>query len=287
MNQILVLGPPDVGKRFIISNLTGGSTTEWNIITKYYTAQVQFVLATTIQEAEACEGCQALALVVDSTKTSDLSQHANLLRAKSPELECTLVISNQRSEDAVIFDVQAEDAYDLGVEIVHVKYNPSVQKSANLLESSDGIDRIIKALQCVMWPEMQRQKPPMKKPQASPIVTSEHNEEEVSSSVQIQDINPPNIGDVGRYEPPDPQKMLDAMLGPDDVENNMQEFESLMHVMADTKENASNLSDEERRKRAEEVAMRLLKFMNLDDDLGEEDMKILNDIEAEVKSQEE
>merc|ERR1719433_1599185 len=159
MNRIAIVGPDDVGKKVLAALIVGGESLEWKLETKYYTACINLVFLSSLEEIQARNQFQALILIIDGTKTSDLKEYQDLLKSITPELECSLVVSNQRRNTDVLFKISPEKAYELGVEVINVKHDPSLERSANILQSSDGIDRIIKALQCVMWPDMERRNP--------------------------------------------------------------------------------------------------------------------------------
>ena len=81
-----------------------------------------------------------------------------------------------------------------------------------------------------------------------------------------------------------------------EVEKEMFEFESLMRLMQDTRDNAKHLNDEERKNRAENVALRLMDYMQLaggepeEDEVaeaieGEEQMRLVGEDESKVNEE--
>lgn len=99
---ILVVGSTDVGKRALISRITGSADQTlpctWTIDTRYYTAETSVkVLNCSSSDASASysQGCEALLLVVDASREETFHDVRAWLSDQSLTPEINLVVLNK------------------------------------------------------------------------------------------------------------------------------------------------------------------------------------------------
>merc|ERR1712043_105067 len=144
---------------FIAERLINSEDGEtWIIENKYYVADVEFLFVDEPQkleeiESESFQGC----IFVFDSSSLHFEAWENVVKLYGNQAECTLIVGNQIVQGATQMKLEAERAYDLGGEFIQLPFNAKRIRSTSLMNSSSGIDRIIKAFECVMWRNMERQ----------------------------------------------------------------------------------------------------------------------------------
>eukprot|EP00494_Astrolonche_serrata_P002277 UN02283 len=107
---------------------------------------------------------QAIILVLDSTDKSLFDQTLKLWGKtfENENLKSSVIVGNHPTDKSTkVSNIASDKLMDLQAEFVLLKYNQKRVESNSMLDESEGVDRIEKALQCVMWPDLTRNKPPV------------------------------------------------------------------------------------------------------------------------------
>lgn len=231
---------------------------DWKIDTKYYSAQVQvcvesepFALMENLEDERAkafLRTVQAVILVFDSSSQESFEQMKSFVKIIdmfSPET--VLCASNKadlaRDKAESHRKVQQEWCQEKGIEYVETNsIEASVEQGTG---EKEGISRVMEALHVTMWSNMTRKE---LKPNRPNELGGEH--ETAPSS--------PNTGEDN--DPP----------GEEAEDEDLEALFDMVRDMRNIKHQLQGLSDDERRKQAEEMTFRLLgEYLKMEDQLEE------------------
>ncbi|KDO20733.1 hypothetical protein SPRG_13315 [Saprolegnia parasitica CBS 223.65] len=249
MSRVLVLGSAQVGKKHIVEAVVaaGGAqdAAEWakaddhavlahTLVTKYYSAPIAFHVPEAAHDVpEDLSPYEGLLLVWDATQKASWSHAQSVLVA----------VANRASPDMVLENMN-DCCLEHGFEHIAVSRGAS---SAAAGSETSGIDRLVEALQCNMWTSMEmrdgvRHPTAESAPAAAPKApTTPHPTPASTPSLLEQD----------------------------------EGFEALLQEVLSIREdvNLQRLTDDERRARAADMAMKLMSLLgdNSDDDESSDD----------------
>ncbi|OQR94048.1 hypothetical protein ACHHYP_01895 [Achlya hypogyna] len=253
-SRVLVLGDARVGKKHVVEALvaSSGTAAEWSktddtlalphtLCTKYYTAALEFVIPTNKVLPTDLDGYEAALLVWDATQKASWVYVQSTMEALSTRdhgLEVLIAVAN-RATAGLVFENMTDACLEHNVEHVQV-HEASVALSPT--DETSGIDRIIEALQCNMWASMV-----MLNGQPKPSVPE-----------------PQVVAEEPKAVPPPPT-------GP--IRDQEEDFEALLHEVMSIRQdvNQNRLTDEERRARAADMAMKLWSLLGEGESSDEED----------------
>ncbi|KAG1698685.1 hypothetical protein DVH05_014642 [Phytophthora capsici] len=282
-SRLLVLGPDDANKLAVISKLSelcGDSTTAaatsdvtvLNLQTKYYRAPVEVHVHQVIDNApepalkHELHDYEALLCVVDATqRESFLHVHrfAKRIVDTLPYDVCLLVAgtSSNPSENVKKMESWCQEN---GFEFVDLDaQGPSGEDS--VIDEKQGIERVLEALHCNMWRSMEMNPPKVETPEE----TEPETKEDKVDSVETEEQNTPTDDSKLQALLQALEIAGDATVGGEadkDDDLDMAQFSALISEVRDVRDQGESLTDEQRRERAAEVAMKLWNFLGADEE---------------------
>ncbi|KAH9136538.1 hypothetical protein LEN26_006110 [Aphanomyces euteiches] len=212
------------------------------ISTKYYTAPVEFDV-----HADLCDdwaSYEACLLIWDpSDKASWARVQDTVERMEDHSFDALLAISTSSVDGTMSLQNTLDWCLDHGVEHVALERAESEDPASN--DEATGIDRVVEALQCTMWKSM---------------------EVKANSSSDVAPTPAPQAAPPVAENPP----VTEAMFQPssNNVDEDATNFESLLQEVQSIRAqlNREDVSDDQRRARAADMAMRLWNLLGEDDD---------------------
>ncbi|KAK1943939.1 Alpha- and gamma-adaptin-binding protein p34 [Phytophthora citrophthora] len=282
-SRLLVLGPDEASKLAVISKLrelSGDSNTApaatdvvvLNLQTKYYRAPVEIHVHQVTDNApepalkHELHDYEALLCVVDATqRESFLHVHrfAKRIVDTLPYDVCLLVAgtSSAASENVKKMENWSQEN---GFEFVDLDAQ-SPSDEDNVINEKQGIERVLEALHCNMWRSMEMNPPKVEAPEE----TEPEKKEEKTDSAEAE----------GQDTSTDDSKLQallqalelagDATVGGEadkDDDLDMAQFSALISEVRNVRDQGESLTDEQRRERAAEVAMKLWNFLGADEE---------------------
>lgn len=178
MNSIVIFSHPQTNKSLLqqliaarspVQSRASDATGQLLLVTKYYDAPVSICSIDSVGSLKSDENNQHQALIAlyhdaDSLNfvKQELADAEDLLSAIDTKLLVATLATGARDLANQHDRNISEWCIDMGIEHMHVeldeeKSNAGASTAASpLLEEKQGIDRIIEALECTMWPQMIR-----------------------------------------------------------------------------------------------------------------------------------
>ncbi|KAL3658527.1 hypothetical protein V7S43_016411 [Phytophthora oleae] len=282
-SRLLVLGPDQDSKLAVISKLselcddsnTAAATSDvavLNLQTKYYRASVEVhvhqVIDNTPEPALKHElhDYEALLCVVDATqRESFLHVHrfAKRIVDTLPYDVCLLAAGTSSATKKNVKEMEGW-CQDNGFEFLDLDAQ-NLPGDDSVIDEKQGIERVLEALHCNMWRSMEMNPPKVEVPEE----TEPEKKEEKVESAEAEEQDTPT--DDSRL-----QALLqaleiaeDATVGDEankDDDLDMAQFSALISEVRNVRDQGESLTDEQRRERAAEVAMKLWNFLGADEE---------------------
>ncbi|KAF0700185.1 Aste57867_9313 [Aphanomyces stellatus] len=274
-SRVLVLGGAAAAKQdvaeAVLKKMNVDTTIAWNkvegndedvsylahsmtISTKYYTAPVELHVHTCVGDDWASyEACLCVWDAADKSSWSHVQDAVERMQDHSFDAFLSIAVSSNGAAEGESTSLQhaLDWCIDHGVE--HVPFNLTKSSDSLTNDETSGIDRVVEALQCTMWKSME-----MKDGRAAPPVVNHATTVDESRDEGNPAVDLPTTAGV-----PSPPSAPDTV---DDFEALLQQ----VHAIRSQVTNPSNVSDDERRERAAEMAMKLWSLLG-DDDASDSD----------------
>ncbi|ETV96015.1 hypothetical protein H310_10670, partial [Aphanomyces invadans] len=283
-SQVLVLGAPGFTTEELVENIVrkvdASQEIAWTtaassvhrahgvtISTKYYAAPVVFHVHSHKFDGDwaAYEACLLVWDTNDSTSWCQVQDSVDRMGEHSYDV--LLAVAFGSLDHSNIIETTADWCLEHGVEQVVVTPVESSNDDpiSTSVDGTTGVDRIVEALECTMWTSME-----MKNGHAPPSQTSSLN---AQTSPCKRDTQPRDAVFSNVVEAPDRSTSAPSTSTsvPDKDRESVEEFESLLQEVQAIRSQMHGVSDDERRKRAADMAMRLWEMMGAgDSDSGRE-----------------
>ncbi|CEG36229.1 Uncharacterized conserved protein [Plasmopara halstedii] len=285
VSRLLVLGPDQDSNVAVTSKLqvlsTASSTYSLqdipvlNIRTKYYRAPVQLHLHLVRDNTpepvlqHELHDYEAVMCVVDANNHDsflNLDRFAQRLVDIVPYEVCLLVTSTSTGPTSTENIKQmVKWCEDTGFEFIDL--NPvKVSNEDNVINEKQGIERVLEALQCNMWRSMEMNSAKEKNSTLPALdeVSASTAEKRLDSSKSSEQVD---AADDGQCHALLQALKLDGKVSSyenDDVD--MAQFSAMIAEVRNVRDECKSLSDEKRRERATEVAMKLWSYLGTDDE---------------------
>ncbi|RHZ26733.1 hypothetical protein DYB31_006008 [Aphanomyces astaci] len=278
-SQVLVLGAAGVGKEglveAVVRQVDASKGISWTkgassfrahpatISTKYYTAAVEFHVHSQPFSGDwtAYEACL---LVWNANDKSSWSHVQNAVEGMGEHSFDVLMAVACGSNIAINMENAMDWCLERGVEHVAVDLassEPAASSSDDLAskDGTTGMARIVEALECTMWKSME-----MKHGHAAPAAISS---DALASSEP--DPSPPELPSFNAAPPSVSSTAIPTSSAQPSANTNnnngVEEFETLLHEVQAIRSQMQGVSDDQRRARAAEMAMKLWEMMGNDD----------------------
>ncbi|GMF30402.1 unnamed protein product [Phytophthora lilii] len=284
-----------------VSDPKSADVTVLNLQTKYYRAPVEVhvhrVLDNEPEPALQHElhDYEAVMCVVDAgQRESFLHVHRFAKRIVDvlPYDVCLLVAG---TSSATTDNVKKMESWcqDNGFEFVDLDGEQGEPSDDSVIDEKRGIERVLEALHCNMWRSMEMNPAPTATTSkvtkdATPEVAVEdaaEAEQKTENPTDVKENNAAVDAETENQDSADDDSRLQALLqaleiagGPDadgdaggegdDDDLDMAEFSALISEVRNVRDQGQSLTDEQRRERAAEVAMKLWNFLGADDEDG-------------------
>lgn len=282
---ILVLGSSAVDKLALVSRVVGtavapsSSSIPWKIDNKYYTANVTIQ----VKNLDDCdvridEHLEAVVLVFNiETKRSFTclqSWWESNGVAANPAIKLVVGMANnsssaaQQQQPSWLFEAQ-QWCSDQLIEYVTLSRYPAAHSFATAPPETDseGLDRLVEALQAHMWPGLK-----LKPRDGSSVLISEQSEAQQNGALEdrsLEDASSGRANPAGEHinNHLEAAAHSSSLLDDDDQAENL---DLLFAELAGARDRLQHLNDADRREAAASLVMRLMGAMGLEDDEGHE-----------------
>ncbi|EQC38060.1 hypothetical protein SDRG_04490 [Saprolegnia diclina VS20] len=257
MSRVLVLGSDHVGKKQLVEAVVAAAgaqdAAEWakldghavlahTLVTKYYSAPLAFHVPEAAHAVpDDLSPYEGLLLVWDATQKASWSHVQSVMEAiasREHDLEVLVAVANHASPSMVLENMN-DCCLEHGFE--HIAVSRDASSAATGSETS-GVDRLVEALQCNMWTSME-----MRDGVRNP--TTESTPTPAAA---------PKTPKTPQSTPASTPSLLEQDEG----------FEALLQEVLSIREdvNLQRLTDDERRARAADMAMKLMSLLGDSDD---------------------
>lgn len=289
VSRLLVLGPDAQGREVIsqLQQLCGDdkSSEELAVLhlrTKYYRAAVEAHVHEVKDNApltalqHALHDYEALLCVVDAAKTDSfvhIGRYAKKVVDTLPYDVCLLAASTTAASKESVAKLESW-SQDNGFEFVDLNADQPEEAEDDVIDEKHGVERVLEALHCNMWRSMDMN---VNDADAKAAKTEETENQKEATEDEIKadkDAAPEAANDDSRL-----RTLLQALEGADEGDDSdddddgafdMSEFSALISQVRNVRDEGQTLTDEQRRERAAEVAMKLWNFLGADEDEGSE-----------------
>lgn len=286
-SRLLVLGPDldsNVAVAYKLQALSNADSYEsdmklLNIQTKYYRASVELhvhqVRDNTPEPALQHEphDYEAIMCVVDDASYEDSFLHVHAFAKHIVDIfpyDVCLLVAYTSSTTMENVEKMKKWCQDNSFEFIELDATNDVN-DASFIDEKMGIERVLEALQCNMWKSMEMNSPKAETLSPSKVektleVTCEKNSERIEA-----------IGEIDATDDTKPQSLVEALdvagkgtdSGHGDDGADAAQFSDLIAEVRNVRDQGQFLTDEKRRERAAEVAMKLWNFLGADDENGD------------------
>ncbi|OQS04019.1 hypothetical protein THRCLA_03700 [Thraustotheca clavata] len=254
MSRVLVLGDKHVGKKYVVEALVGatGGKVSWRndgemaattLRTKYYSALIEFHVpsSSVLDDLSPYEGVLMVWDAGRKTSWSTVEAAMEAIARQEHGLEVMLAVANRVTPGTVLDNMQ-DLCLEHGVEHVAIDEGRVDEPAAVGTGETKGIERIVEALQCTMWCSMEMASG-HEKPAQEPVV----------NAASESNVNVPTQEIPGHHQDED--------------------FEALLNEVLSIREdvNQNRMTDDERRARAAEMAMKLWSLLGEEDESSDEE----------------
>ncbi|KAE9032801.1 hypothetical protein PR001_g10450 [Phytophthora rubi] len=311
VSRLLVLGPDQDSRRAVVSKLrelSGDAALDsdasvLSLRTKYYRARVE-VHAHQVRDnapepalQHALHDYEALLCVVDAGQRESFLHVQRLAKRVVGTLPYDVCLLAAATASASRESVNKLEGWcqDNGFEFVDLDAEQHAADDDDVIDEKLGVERVLEALHCNMWRSMEMNPPVVEEVEATkvkdavPEVEAEKEEGgQQKSDNQVQDKDDNVTVAAEEVDMSTDDSRLQALLqaleiagGPDagsgeagdgdDDDLDMAEFSALISEVRDVRDQGQSLTDEQRRERAAEVAMKLWNFLGEDGDASDSD----------------
>ncbi|KAF1795506.1 hypothetical protein JG687_00002927 [Phytophthora cactorum] len=299
-SRLLVLGPDKGSNATVISKLralcgdpdansTASDVTLLHLQTKYYRAPVELhvhqVRDDTPEPALQHElhDYEAVMCIADAGQRESFLHVHQLAKRIVDTLpyDVCLLVANTSSATTESVETMKSWCQDSGYEFVDLNAE-NVVSDDSVIDEKQGMERVLEALHCNLWRSME-----MNPPKTETATTSKVTEKsEKIEEIENQKENKANNGEQGDATD---DKKLQALLqaleiagdatvdgasggeGGEGDDIDMAQFSALISEVRNVRDQGESLTDEQRRERAAEVAMKLWNFLGADDSASDSD----------------
>ncbi|KAG3110527.1 hypothetical protein PI124_g10392 [Phytophthora idaei] len=297
VSRLLVLGPDKGSNATVISKLralcgdpdansTASDVTLLHLQTKYYRAPVELhvhqVRDDTPEPALQHElhDYEAVMCIVDAGQRESFLHVHQLAKRIVDTLpyDVCLLVANTSSATTESVETMKSWCQDSGYEFVDLNAE-NVVSDDSVIDEKQGMERVLEALHCNLWRSME-----MNPPKTETATTSKVTEK--LEEIENQKENKANNGEQGDATG---DKKLQALLqaleiagdatvdgasggeGGEGDDIDMAQFSALISEVRNVRDQGESLTDEQRRERAAEVAMKLWNFLGADGSASDSD----------------
>jgi hypothetical protein len=303
-SRILVVGSDQVGKHEIIDSLAklcGENIDKKTLVptltlrTKYYKAPIEFHVHKILNNEPLQElqydlkEYEAMICIVDVNQHESFSHVSKFVEKTldQHQFEVSLLVGNLvKSNDLKQIQDLQKWSQDFMFEFVQLPHRSFFLKQEETLTDENekiGMERILEALECNMWRSMEM----ISKNQVSPTTTAKKEEQTLKDNKQQQDTKAEKSKTIQNNQQEDDQEedtkeaderlqtLLKALQVTDNQKNeqheeeedvDFHEFSNLVSQVRRIRDQGKTLSDEERRRQAAEMSIRLWNFLGVDDE---------------------
>ncbi|KAL4162817.1 hypothetical protein PRNP1_003349 [Phytophthora ramorum] len=272
-----------------------------NLQTKYYRAPVEVHVHQVLDNApdpalqHELHDYEAVVCVVDAAqRESFLHVHrfAKRIVDALPFDVCLLVAGTSSATTEGVKKMESW-CQDNGFEFVDLDDEEPTPGDDDVIDEKRGIERVLEALHCNMWRSMDMTPPkvetatPMKVKDATPEtpVAAKSEEAEQNADNRLEEENNASVvAEIGDQDAATDDSRLQSLLqaleiaggsdaaggGANEIEEDddmdMAQFSALVSEVRNVRDEGQDLTDEQRRERAAEVAMKLWSFLGADDE---------------------
>ncbi|ETO73381.1 hypothetical protein F444_10677 [Phytophthora nicotianae P1976] len=297
VSRLLVLGTDQDSNAEVISKLRAlccdadaevsvSDVTLLNLQTKYYQAPVELhvhrVRDNTPEPALQHElhEYEAVMCVANTESFAHMHQLAKRIVDTLPYDVCLLVTSTSSATTKSVKKMETW-CQDNGFELVDLDTEKVVSPDS-VIDEKQGMERVLEALQCTMWRSMEMNPPKVEtaaksKEEATAMTEKVEKNEDIENQKENK---ADNDEQGGATDDTKLQALLQALEiagdggasgegGEDDID--MAQFSALISEVRNVRDQGQSLTDEQRRERAAEVAMKLWTFLGADDGASDSD----------------
>nr|CAG4719308.1 unnamed protein product [Naegleria fowleri] len=157
--------------------------------------------------------------------------------------------------------------------VKNYKKEEDEEESTSIIEDKRGVNRLMEALECTMWPDMVRHNPKASsKPTTNATQISENKEPSSSRSGEDKKENT-NGEKKEKVQVKTTEELLEEEEILEEQEKEMKVLDQIMTEMLFLRKEGANIPHEERKKRAEMTALKLMAMLGEDDFGSDEEVE--------------
>jgi hypothetical protein len=238
---------------------------QYQLTTKYYEATVDFYMLDISKKDKPEQFFKNFQSVLSIYKCVDSFNKLKDYLSKLTDLtfETCLCIQQQEYEDVGKHKQLVQQwCMNSGYEFVELIKDQKKEKSGLLKGGSTGINRIMEALECTMWPKMKR---------IVPNKNKQEKKEENKTVEENKDVEKKTDEQKKTLETLDDEyfkKLVQEELDEDEkkTDSELEKFDNLIAQALQLRSQGHNLGHEERKERAAQIAMQLLQMLDGEDE---------------------